>query len=990
MLHDKTVGKRPSRVVRALLVLFMVYTLFGVVVIPLLAKRQAVVFLEQRLGGQAQIDAVTFNPFTFSATIAGMQLSDIDEEPLTLFDSVFVNFEPSSFLSGEIEFSEIAIDGFHINLHRYPDGDNNIARLMLRWSASAQPPGDEAQSSPPGEAPSVRVGSLRVNGASVGIIDDAASPPFITLVESIDFALDDLSTEANVEAEQRLVLATGEGSQLRWTGELTLLPLRSSGEIQLFGPLPQLAYRYFQEQLPVALVGGWFDASLAYDFSLTDAGELDVRVSEIEATLSNLDVRDTQAGTLLVRLPTLSAQGGSFDLLQRQAAVDRVLLERVRIDAERTSDGVLNLQAAFAGDAQSDITAPQAQNNNSPEAAWRFQLAQLALENWDLRVRDLQPEQALSVNLGFNAIAMNISNIENEAIRLDTDLTLSSGGSLRVGGSLNALPEFGFAGEINLEALALPLIQPYLASMARIQLDSGIFNVAGNITATPTQSEFSGDASLNTLLITDTGENEMLFGLSSLQFESSSVSLGEVTRIDVGVISVQAPYARIQIDEDGSNNISRVLIAAPQDSLQAAPQSQSETETAVIPPIRIEQVLLEQGSADFSDRSLPLPFAVNIEGLGGIISALSTRSSEPARISLEGQVDEYGLASITGRLRPMDYADLTEIDMAFSNLSIPSLSPYVIKFAGRRVDDGVLDVDLSYRINAGQLNGENAMVMRDLVLGERIEHPDAMDLPLGLAIALLKDSAGVIDLNVPVSGALESPEFSYGSVIRTALGNIIRSIVASPFRFLANLVGGDEDSDIGVIEFVPGRADLQPPERQKLAQLADALLQRPQLRLGLLGRYAQVADSTALQELLFEERFNARLQALQQQDNAPAPTLLRLQLLEQFAGEQAEDNTTLETYLQSVRQEYTSVDSEGLEQFDDLAYAQTLRRELIAQQQVATADLEQLAQERVEAIANALGALDASLTSRVQALPAAQDVALEDERVPLALELTAM
>src|SRR5690606_35180811 len=162
----------------------------------------------------------------------------------------------------------------------------------------------------------------------------------------------------------------------------------------------------------------------------------------------------------------------------------------------------------------------------------------------------------------------------------------------------------------------------------------------------------------------------------------------------------------------------------------------------------------------FADFSLPLPFAVHMQELAGDVSTVSTRSNVPARLSLEGQVDDYGLASISGQLRPLDFASLTEIDMSFRNLDIPSMSPYVIKFAGRRIDDGAMDVDLAYRINDSQLNGHNSLVLRDLELGERVPHPEALDLPLGLAVALLKDRNGVIDLRVPVTGDLGNPQFS--------------------------------------------------------------------------------------------------------------------------------------------------------------------------------------------------------------------------------------
>ncbi len=975
--------------IRSLIVSVALYALLGFMLLPFIAKQQAVSFLEQRLGGQSQIEAIELNPFSFKVVIWGMQLSDPDAKPIISFDSLVVNFQPTSLLFGEIAFSAIAIDGFHASVQRRTDGGSNFEDLLQRWRASGTEPAAGAPLAEQGSGPALRIDSLRVTGASLGLLDEAVSPSFQTLIESIDFSLDELSTNADSSAQQRLTLSIGEGSQLSWTGGLSLTPLQSSGEIQIVGPLPRLAYRYFQEQLPVELEGGWFDASLNYNFVFTDAGEADLRVQQLDAALTNLDVRDRQSGSLLVRLPVLSVQGGSLNLLQQQVSVGQILFDGVRIEAERAADGVINLQAAFATDEQEALVQAEPANNGQQAVPWTIQLDALNLQGWDLRVRDLQPEQALNVSVALNANAVNISNIPNQAIQLNTGVTLSSGGSLNVAGELTVLPAIAFAGQLDLTDLALPVLQPYLASLARVQLESGTLNLAGSLETSLEQSEFNGSASVATLLIRDTVENEDLFALGFLGLQDTVVAIGEESRINIETINVQAPYARVEIEEDGSNNISRVLVVAPEQS--TPPQAQTDAVEvaagAPSPEVRIEQIRLTQGAADFSDRSLPLPFAVRIDGLGGEVSALSSSSSEPARINLEGQVDEYGLASITGRLRPLDYAELTEIDLAFRNLHIPSLSPYVIKFAGRTIADGALDVDLSYRINDSQLNGENAMVMRDLLLGERVEHPDALDLPLGLAIALLKDGNGVIDLDVPVTGNVDSPQFNYGNVVRTALGNIIRNIVTSPFKFLANLVGGDDDSDIGVIEFVPGRSDLQPPQREKLVQLAQALVQRPQLQLDLLGRYASDADTEVLREQFFNERFE---QALGELSEDIEPALQRRQLLEQFTISQAPLDSDMTLALLALRQEHTQVNAAGEQQFDDLAYTQTLRRRLIAQEQVSIADLQRLASARVSAIAAQLNTLEPSLAGRIQALAEQEDVALEAGNVPFELELSSL
>lgn len=296
MLLTNKKNHRSRMLVSVLAVVFLLYSLVGFVIVPAVAKSEALAFVEQRLGGRAQIDAIRFNPFTFVATISALKLSDANDEALASFDSLSVNYQPSGLLSGEIAFASIVIDGFYVNLQRYSDGSNNIAALVQRWNASAQPPNDTEQGSAEGEPLAFRVDALRVTGASVGVIDEAVTPTFNTLIESIDFTLDDLSTAADTAAQQRLTLAIGEGSQLRWTGELSLAPVHSRGELQLFGPLPKLAYRYFQNQLPIVLEHGWFDASLLYELALSDAGEIDLRVQEIGASLSNLNVREKQTG----------------------------------------------------------------------------------------------------------------------------------------------------------------------------------------------------------------------------------------------------------------------------------------------------------------------------------------------------------------------------------------------------------------------------------------------------------------------------------------------------------------------------------------------------------------------------------------------------------------------------------------------------------------------------------------------------------------------
>jgi hypothetical protein len=92
-------------------------------------------------------------------------------------------------------------------------------------------------------------------------------------------------------------------------------------------------------------------------------------------------------------------------------------------------------------------------------------------------------------------------------------------------------------------------------------------------------------------------------------------------------------------------------------------------------------------------------------------------------------------------------------------------SPYAMKFAGYKIAEGTMSLDLRYKVQNSQLEGNNQVVIDKLTLGERVDSPDALKLPIELAIAILKDSNGRIDLGLPVSGSLDDPQFSWGALI---------------------------------------------------------------------------------------------------------------------------------------------------------------------------------------------------------------------------------
>jgi hypothetical protein len=359
-------------------------------------------------------------------------------------------------------------------------------------------------------------------------------------------------------------------------------------------------------------------------------------------------------------------------------------------------------------------------------------------------------------------------------------------------------------------------------------------------------------------------------------------------------------------------------------------------------------------------------------------------------VSLEGKVDEFGLVRVTGHATPVDPSANTDIKVVFENVEMPKFSAYSVPFAGREIASGRLDLDLGYKVMASELEGENTVVLRDFELGDKVEHPGALSLPLGLAVALLKDADGRINIDLPVRGNVDDPDFKYGGVILKALGNLITGIVASPFKLLANLVGA-ESSELEYLRFADGRSDLTPPELEKTAKVAEALAIRPELMLQFGGVVDPEADGAALRAASFDAEVERRITSLmnKESDNAMYAKT-RLEVIEQLYRESgiAPDPSAS---LVELRAANTVAAAEGVEaerQLDALAYTENLRRLLVDRQPLTQQELSDLAVARANNVAAAIIGTNPELEARLEIVESSSVSRDDDEDVRMQMSLT--
>jgi hypothetical protein len=606
-------------------------------------------------------------------------------------------------------------------------------------------------------------------------------------------------------------------------------------------------------------------------------------------------------------------------------------------------------------------------------------------------VTDADADIPTRVSLALQDVELSVTDFALQKrtrfpVRLEGQL--AQGGVLAFDGTLQLLPTLALEGRASIDELALIQATPYLRQFADVRLSSGTLTLNGQIHTDAQQPfAFQGPAVIDTLSISEGPNAEPLIGWRSLQTEQLDLRLKE-RRIATGSIAVEGLSGRIVIHEDQTTNFGQLMAKPPADAEDNDKAARTDEEVAPF-SITIKGIELTDGALQFADYSLPLPFLTSIHTLNGEISTLSSTSAEPARVKLEGQVAEFGLAHVEGAVHAWHPTRQTNVHLRFRNLQVPEYSPYTVDFAGRKIAGGAMDLDLDYTVTASQLDGQNKLVLRDLKLGEKMASSDAMDLPLDLAIALLQDSDGVIGLNLPVTGNVGDPEFDFNQVIRQALGDAITSVITAPFSFLANLVGAGSEN-LGQVEYAKGRTDLLPPQRERIAMLREALNQRPALVLELAGPFSRTFDGPPLQRQKAIAALRQRLAEVGREVADPSLTT---------ESNQGMVETMLTTYypkadLESVQARFTekhnaSSDGTGL---DALTYRNHLAERVTAAQSITDAEFEAIANARASAARDALvnPKMDTGIAAdRVRLLePKAVD-SVDGERIAMEVGITA-
>lgn len=984
------------------LVVCVLYALAGFFGLPWALQKFGPDLAKDFTQRELTIGDVSFNPWTLRLEVKEIALLDPDGGELATVGSAIVNVTTTDVFQLALGFDEITLNQPRINLKRYAFADTNWGRMLndIEAAEAANPPAEPEPEPDPDAGPlRVDITRLSIFAGSVVLADDIPETPFNVAIEPINITVNNLSTLEDVSGREVLTLALEDGMEVTWEGTLELNPLVSEGVIRISGSPFDTVYRYFEPQLNFNLDNCCLEVALNYTAESLENGDLALDVSDAEVTLSELAITAPNDDPVF-NLPELRVRGGRMSLLEQTVHIDRIVLDGPELFAWLNPDGSINLEKAFVDGepppspvgpaeaapadepAEEDAEAQVAEDAESADSEWAVTLDSFRIDNMRLNVEDRSLAtpgviELMPMNLRVNDISLEPGSFWG----VNYDATLTSGGAINFEGGLVALPEVSAEGVLTVTGLELPVLQPWVQQQALVALDRGALNISLAIESNPTETlAANGDVNITNLSVSDTTKDQALVGWEKLALSELAFVL-DGNELNINRVKVTEPFGRVRIAQDGTTNFDS-LAKDPPPPPEGTPPEPAETEEAAEPTEPLAVVVggteITDGKMDFADRSLPLPFRALITEFTGTMSTIDSRSTQPSTLNFAGRVGEFGSATISGDVSVLDPTRQTAVLLDFKNLDMTTLSPYTAEFVGRTIEDGKLNLALDYSFDDNRINGQNNMVLTDLKLGEEIDSEEAVSLPLDLAIAVLRDSNGVIDLDLAVEGDADDPSFSAGGMIMGAFTNLITKIATAPFKLLGGLVPGGSDLDLEAIEFMPGSAEVMPPEQEKLVTVNTALAERPALRLELQGGYVAEEDTAALQKASVEARLDELL------DDEPTPKETR-KALEKLAKQQLADVS-----LRDLRKEFDLPDPEtGNVQFDELAYAEELRTQLQAAQPIGDAELQALAEQRRDALVAFMETQTGAAGSQTFAAGEIVDAEVSDRdeiRVPLGVE----
>lgn len=857
-------SRQRSRLLRNLiigvLVLILLYSLAGFLLLPLWLKRALPDQLEQQMGWQANIVDISSNPFALSIEALGLSAEDSGNEKVVGFDRLYINLNFFELVRGVIGLEAIELDEPFIRLDLLEDYSMNFARDFQTANARAGEVKSE-QPAEPEEAqapPSLYLQQFTINGGEL-LFRDFTQPDMAEFqISPLDLTLTDLATWQRDDRSSDYHLLAAMGDQtIEWQGNLSVIPLYSRGNLAISGVDHKTLGHFLTPYLPYGLLGGKVSLRSNYELQASDTLHLSttkgrLSVEELAVTL------DKQSDQARLNLAAFVIDDIGFNLNAREASVGPITLKKPDIALTRRKSGEIDWIAALADFTKKTEVNSEEEGSNAEAPApapaesqqpFRWSLASIDVSDGRVAWQDQQPSSPAELSLEELSVAVgSIDSDMEDQVSYQLQAALASGGALSLSGQLTPQP-FALEAAISGSDILLSVFEPYLQESANLAVAGGMLGLDGNLDLDgqqePLTGTFSGTAEISGLNLQLPGSNERLVSWQTLRLSPIEYNV-HPARLEIGTVTLAQPGINLVRNTKGVHNMEQVVLPSEPDEATTAPQESSSEESEFI--LRIGQLMIEQGELDYTDRTLEPAFSTSLDQLNGSVIGLSNVSPQQGKVSLNGRIGGSASVEFDGAIGALGTEETSNLTLTMKDLSLPALSPYLGRYLGYGIDSGKLGLDLDYEITGSQINASNRVVMDRLGLGQAIASEEAVNAPVKLGLALLRDGNGVIEVNLPISGDMASPEFNVGQVVMRTFVNLLAKAVTSPFSMLGSIadLAGLSGEELGQMSFEPGSTKLASGEAEKLSALAEALLDRPDLLLNIRGGVSPSEDGLEL------------------------------------------------------------------------------------------------------------------------------------------------
>ena len=887
----------------------VLFGLLGYFWLPGYAKTKLETLLSEAVKRPVTVQSIDIQPYTLELTVRGFRVGEkaagVDaDKALLSIDELYTNLSIASIARRAPVISSLSVKGPAVRLVREGEQHFNITDLIEDFMKR---PSD-------GSKTMFSVRNITVEGGRFEFVDRLKKSqqeiseirvgvPFIANFENDE--------ETWVEPH---FSAKVNGAPLALNGKLR--PFTRNREATLELKLNDVDLTRIDEYSPIpvgiSLLSGRFDSDLLLTFTQVDGesprtvltgtaalrklgienhavevpyaakfDRLDVKLTEINLNgqkpshaglvLSNAAVVRKSESEPVLSLQKLSVEEVVVDSMQQSAVVGTVTLDRFKTSMRREADGRLDLVKLFASPPSKSVpvTTPAKAEAGKPWAArlGSFKLVAATLRFEDSTLTTVTPMVVDPLDLTVNDIDFSGA----APLKLALKAAVNQKGSLETNGLLAWAP---LMADLAVDAKDIDIVslQGWAGDRLNALITRGAASFKGNVKAdgTPLKVALNGESRFTNFNVLDKINATDLVRWRSLDI-SGIEFINEPLRVDIKSIAIADFFAYVILSSKGQLNLKDIVrqdnekepsaktasagpSTADQKTAFAAPLATAKNPPPPAPgksmPVHIGRVVMQGGNVYFNDQFIKPNYRANLTGLAGRVGPLDPK--KPGEIDIRGAVDKTAPLKIAGKVDTMGKELYLDITASAKGIDMPTFSPYSGKYVGYAIEKGKLSVDIHYHVEKGELTAENNVFLDQLTLGEKVESPDALSIPINLALALLKNRRGEIDVHLPVSGSINDPQFSIGALIVKVILNLLTKAATAPFALLGSLVGDGEE--LSEIDFLPGNAKIGPEAEKRLQVLSKALTDRPALELEITGRADPERDPEALKRTILERR----------------------------------------------------------------------------------------------------------------------------------------